>query len=119
MNCLKCGREIDAKDVFCPMCLEDMEKYPVKPGTAVHIPARKDEPAAPKPQPKKKTLTPEQQVVKLRKKLNRLRVTLILVLLLVLAGVLGGLQLLKTAYESIPKGQNYSAAQDPTETTEG
>ena len=53
MNCLKCGREIDAKDVFCPMCLEDMEKYPVKPGTAVHIPARKDEPAAPKPQPKK------------------------------------------------------------------
>ena len=54
----------------------------------------------------------------IRKKLNRLRVTLILVLLLVLAGVLGGLQLLKTAYESIPKGQNYSAAQDPTETTE-
>ena len=117
MNCLKCGREISDKDVFCPDCLADMEKYPVKPGTAVHIPVRREEPAAPSKQPKKKALTPEQQVVKLRKKLNRLRVTLILLLLLILLGVLGGLQLLKIAYESMPKGQNYSAAEDPTETT--
>ena len=118
MNCLKCGREIDAQDVFCSQCLKDMEKYPVKPGTAVHIPARREESAAPKPQPRKKTVTPEQQVVKLRKKVRSLTVTLILVLALFAGAVVGGLELLKNAYESLPLGQNYSAASDPTGTTE-
>ena len=46
---MKCGREIPVGQVFCDECLEDMEKYPVKPGTAVQLPAR------PKPAPVKKS----------------------------------------------------------------
>lgn len=41
MYCLKCGKETEADNVFCAGCLEVMEKYPVKPGTAVYIPSRK------------------------------------------------------------------------------
>ncbi len=37
MNCLKCGREIQSPQVFCDACLADMDAYPVKPGTPVHI----------------------------------------------------------------------------------
>ena len=40
MNCVKCGREIPEDQVFCEICLTEMENYPVKPGTAVHIPPR-------------------------------------------------------------------------------
>ena len=41
MNCMKCGKETAENHVFCDTCLKDMEKYPVKPGTPVHIPSRK------------------------------------------------------------------------------
>ena len=29
MNCMKCGRETENEAVFCPDCLQIMEKYPV------------------------------------------------------------------------------------------
>ena len=67
MHCMKCGREIDEGHVFCPDCLTTMERYPVKPGTAVHIPVRKDPPR--KTALRKKPLTPEEQNLRLRKKI--------------------------------------------------
>ena len=36
-QCLKCGSKTEGRAVFCNDCLEIMEKYPVKPGTVVHI----------------------------------------------------------------------------------
>ncbi len=39
-QCLKCGKETRASAVFCAACLEDMQRYPVKPGTVVHLPRR-------------------------------------------------------------------------------
>lgn len=45
-QCLKCGKKTDGRAVFCGDCLAVMDRYPVKPGTAVHIPTR---PAAPSP----------------------------------------------------------------------
>lgn len=41
MNCLRCGRETVNEQVFCEKCQATMKKYPVKPGTAVHLPDRK------------------------------------------------------------------------------
>lgn len=40
MQCLKCGKKTAEKQVFCEECLVIMEKHPVKPGTAIHIPQR-------------------------------------------------------------------------------
>ena len=36
-QCLKCGKKTEDSAVFCNECLAVMEKYPVKPGTVVHI----------------------------------------------------------------------------------
>lgn len=57
MNCMKCGTEIEESQVFCDDCLAVMEKYPVKPDVAVHLPKRNT--VLEKPT-RKKDLTPEQ-----------------------------------------------------------
>ncbi len=82
MNCVKCGREIGDDQVFCEQCLSEMENYPVKPGTAIHIPTRTPREETRK-QPRRKTvLTPSEQILRLRKKVRALRVALALILLL-------------------------------------
>jgi len=87
MNCVKCGRETAEERVFCDVCLSEMEEYPVKPGTAIHIPARNPEEVR-KPQPKKKPVrTLSEQVLRLKKKVLRLRI--LVVLLLLICGALG------------------------------
>ena len=48
MNCLRCGRDTQDDHVFCEGCREEMEKYPVRPGTAVMLPRRMEEPAVKK-----------------------------------------------------------------------
>ena len=54
MNCIKCGRDIEEGQVFCPECLGVMEKYPVKPGIAIQLPKRKETPLQKKPYPKRR-----------------------------------------------------------------
>ena len=39
MYCMKCGKEVGENRVFCDACLEVMSHYPVRQGTAVHLPA--------------------------------------------------------------------------------
>lgn len=83
MNCVRCGRETVEDQVFCDLCLGEMEAYPVKPGTAVHIPARTPQDDMKKAQTKKKTpLTPSEQVLRLKRKVLRLRILLALMLLI-------------------------------------
>ena len=83
MNCVKCGRETTEERVFCDECLRGMEEYPVKPGTAVHIPSRTEAEETRKAQPKRRSVrTLSEQVLRLKKKVLRLRV-LAAVLLLV------------------------------------
>ena len=41
MRCMKCGREIKERQVFCGDCLAEMEKYPVSPNTTVRLPVRR------------------------------------------------------------------------------
>ena len=112
MNCVKCGREIGEDQVFCEACLEEMEHYPVKPGTAIHIPTRRDMGELKKNNQKKRPIVPlSEQILRLKKKVLRLRIVVILLLLLC-----GGLCLLigRTAMElDIQRllGQNYSTIQ--------
>lgn len=65
MYCLRCGRETGTDQVFCADCLEVMEKNPVRPGTAVHIPKRASVTSA-KKQSRRRTISPEDQVVQLK-----------------------------------------------------
>ena len=67
MNCLKCGREVSGSQVFCKGCLDVMSQYPIKAGTAVHIPQRSA------PVAKKRPPTPEELLAKARRENKRLR----------------------------------------------
>lgn len=111
MNCMRCGREIGEEQVFCPECLADMEKYPVKPGTAVRLPQRSTVQYPRKAVPRKKPPTPEETILRLRKFL-RFFVALWLTTLLVAAA------LAYPAYQYVIEenhflpGQNYSVDEE-------
>lgn len=111
MQCMKCGREVEAGQVFCPECLAVMEQYPVKPGTIVQLPPHTGQVPV-KKQPvhyRKPALPLEEQVKLLRKRLQIL--SLALVLALTALGVLMYLSVkdfLSKDTEFLP-GQNYSS----------
>ena len=81
MHCVKCGREIEEGQVFCPVCLGNMESYPVKPGTVVLIPRHPEEELEKKAQPRKRILTQEEQITRLKRKVTGLRIGLVVMLL--------------------------------------
>ena len=82
MNCVKCGREIENDQVFCQFCLEEMEHYPVKPGTVVYIPKHpEDQPEKKSASRRKPSLTPEQQILRLKKRMLCLRIVLAILML--------------------------------------
>ena len=113
MQCVKCGRDVESGEVFCEICREEMEKYPVRPGTAVVLPHRPER-NAPK-RPAKRLPTQEEQLVKCRK-LNRLLATLLVIYMVVAAGLALWCVSLYSKYEGryLP-GQNYSAIQSDDE----
>ena len=110
MQCMKCGREIAAGRVFCESCLTDMEKYPVKPGTPVQLPSRKV--AAPvKKQPARRRPSPEEQLVKVKKRFRVVSVVLaLLVALLAGALYLAVNYIVENEGKPLP-GQNYSSSE--------
>ena len=89
MNCLKCGQEVAAGQVFCDECLKDMERHPVNPGTPVILPKRS------KPLPIKRThrkiQKPEDQIAALRRMAGWM--ALIIFVLLVAIALLTGTML--------------------------
>lgn len=118
MNCLKCGRKIDDGQVFCTDCLVQMEKYPIKPGTAVILPSRND------PVPARKSsfrfrpaLSPEEQLRHLKRRVHRLTLALAVVLLLFAGLAFFTGHLLRSRSQPLP-GQNYSSftASEPSGT---
>ena len=66
MNCMKCGRETKADDVFCVECLEHMDKRPVMENVLVYVPTEKDRAAA------VKKITVAHPVVSVEDQLKRL-----------------------------------------------
>ena len=114
MHCMKCGREIEDGNVFCPTCIQKMAKYPVKPGTAVHIPYRAPETALKKGATKKRPLTTEEQNIKLKKAVRGMGVTIGSLLLILAITVMVLYQSLDTQTQGKEQGigRNYSTASD-------
>ena len=73
MYCLKCGREVNEDQDFCSDCVTVMEKYPVKPGTAILLPRRREGAALTRPAVRRKTLTADEQIRKLRRRNRKAR----------------------------------------------
>lgn len=118
MQCLKCGREIPAGQVFCQECGREMEQYPVEPGTAVLIPKRAQTAPAKKPPLRRPAIPPEEQVRRLKR---RLRIVTALLALSIAASALATYLLRDRIWPDPTKplpGQNYSNASDATETSE-
>ena len=118
MNCMKCGRETPAEQVFCEECLLEMEKYPVKPGTVVFLPTRKDHTVLKKPT-KKRIVSLEEQVRILKKRVRVLITVLLLCVILILAMLYPTVQYLREDHFKL--GQNYTSitvTTAPTQTPE-
>lgn len=112
MNCMRCGKETEEKNVFCPECLEDMAKYPVKPGTLIHIPSR-PEPDSRKNTRKRRELSPEEQLDNAKDVVQVLLVTVLgLFGMVVVLGLLLMLLINQPASQSEetlpPMGRNYT-----------
>ena len=119
MNCMKCGRELTGEGVFCAECLAEMDRYPVRPGTVVHLPRHNPDPPAKKPVSRRKShVAPEEKVKQLRKLVVRLVVALVIcTVLLVATGYFAVVHLLETRTVVLP-GQNYSAMDSTAPETE-
>ena len=109
--CMKCGREIE-NGVFCTVCISKMTRYPVKPGTVVQIPYRAPETALKKNTVRKKSLTPEEQNIKLKKIIRGMGVTIGSLLLILAITVMVLYQSLETQKPDGRQGigRNYSTA---------
>ena len=104
MNCLRCGRETQDEHVFCDKCLESMEKYPVRPGTAVILPKHKDT-AGSKKARRHPAPSPQDQIKKLKRQRRSLRISVIC-MTLIISGLIGALVYSHFHQEEKP-GQNY------------
>ena len=111
MNCMKCGREPRDENVFCQDCLLDMEKYPVRPGTVVLLPRRRESSVVKKIQ-KRHIPTAEEQIAFLR------RWVLILSVVLGICIAAIALMIKPTMHylldEHVEIGQNYSTVTPTT-----
>ena len=110
MNCMKCGREMTEKQSFCAECLEEMEKYPVKPGAVVHLPRRREENASKKAHQRRKTSQSPEEQIKGYKRLIRVLLATLLVstILLGVSGYFAVVHLMEKDVVFLP-GQNYSS----------
>lgn len=106
MKCMKCGRETTADQIFCQDCLLDMEKYPVKPGTALLLPIRRDSPASRK-SVKRRAPSAEDQIRALKKRIRLLVFFLLISLTLVVCLAFPAVEHLMES--QIRPGQNYSS----------
>lgn len=114
MYCLKCGKETQENQVFCPDCLKDMADNPVKPGTPVVLPSRSA--IEKRAIQKKKQLTPEERILQLQMRLKQLRVLAGILALALCVALAAAFYLHHRQAEEAAPGQNYSIV-SPTEPT--
>ena len=108
MQCLKCGRDTADGQVFCAACAEAMEQYPIRPGTPVTIPTRPKRAPRPTQQPKA-----EEQLVKVRARLRRMRICVGALLLALIASLSALGYTLWNQDEGFSIGQNYNTVTGP------
>lgn len=109
MNCMRCGREVEEDQVFCPECLVEMEKCPVKPDAPVRIPRRPD--PNPRRQTRKKGLSEEEQIRGLRKQVRTLALLLAVAVMLIFLLAVPAVEHILESDISLLPGQNYSSAE--------
>ena len=117
-KCMKCGRPCAENQAFCEKCLADMARHPVKPGVVVLLP-QQERILRPAQRRRYATLSPEEQLSKLKKRVISLWLALILAL--GAAGTLGWFlfkDYMSHEAEKPQPGQNYSSEEDnqPKET---
>ena len=105
MNCMKCGRKTENEQVFCQDCLQVMEKFPVRPGTVVLLPRRR-EPSVIKKSIKRHVPSAEEQVKILRKRVMKL--TLLLIMCIIAIVLMYKPTMHYVLDEHVEIGQNYS-----------
>ena len=66
MYCLKCGRDTGGKQVFCKACQDSMKRYPIKPDAKVLLPQREAESAPRRQGPRKRPLSLEERLARLK-----------------------------------------------------
>ena len=113
MSCMKCARDTEAGQVFCAECRAEMEKYPVKPGTVVQLPTRREVPVFKKVVPRRRALTPGEQIARLRRAV-RIQAALLLACLLLILGLLYPLVKPLFTETGFKPGQNYSSVSHET-----
>lgn len=108
MSCLKCGKPTEEKQAFCGECLALMEKYPVKPGIAIHLPQRDSVPQEKKTPARHREPTAAEQAEHLRKMIRWLlgMIAVLSVLLVLTAGMLLHIMSKDTPAGNI--GKNYT-----------
>lgn len=111
MNCMKCGREIEEGQVFCIDCLKDMANYPVRPGTAVHLPKRPAYSPMRRTMPKRKVRSQEEIIRRLRLRNRWLSLALTVAILLAILLAFPAVQFFLSV-EHYDLGQNYTVIQD-------
>ena len=109
MNCMRCGREVEEDQVFCPECLAEMEKCPVKPDTPVRI-LRRPDPIS-RRQVRKKGLSEEEQIRSLKKRVRVLALLLAIAVSLIFLLAVPAVEHILESDISLLPGQNYSSAE--------
>ena len=109
VKCMKCGRDVESGQVFCPQCLKSMQEYPVNPNVTVRLPRRSD-PAQTRKQPRRRQMTEEEQIRLLKKRMRILLWVLAAAVAVIVALSIPAVQyFLEETISSLP-GQNYSVA---------
>lgn len=114
MSCLRCGRETEEGRAFCDRCLEEMEKYPVRPGTAVMLPHRPEN-APPKKVKRHVPVPAEERIRSLKKQRAILWAALCLTVLLLVSFLI--LERAEPGKDYLRPGQNYSAIETNEDTS--
>lgn len=109
MKCMKCGRDVEAGQVFCPECLKGMEDYPVNPNVTVRIP-RRSEPAQGRKQPRRKQPSEEEQIRALKKRNRILFWILVAAVAVIIALTIPAVRYMLEQTISMLPGQNYNVA---------
>lgn len=111
MNCMRCGRKTEGEQVFCPECLAVMKTSPVSPNATVRLPRRQEAQTARKV-PRRKTVSEEEQIRSLRKRVMLLTCLLAVALVVIILLSVPTITHLLEDHMALLPGQNYSSAAD-------
>lgn len=104
---MKCGAEMDLECSFCQKCLEEMKKYPIKPGTPVQLPTRSGTAARKNTSVKRPALKEKEQIARLTHR-NKTLAALLILTIMALSAVSYFLVRELTKVPEKPAGQNYT-----------